>query len=203
MTVRYLVLWPTAACDLACPYCYRRERRGGRMPTEVADASLDLLAEGVRTTGQPAHVQLAGGEPTLVPSLIEHVAERVAGIRGGRVTCGIQTNAAHLDDEIIAMFTHRGVRVGVSVDGPPQVQERARGSAAPTFRGLLALARADIPVRVTTVLSTNWPSPWGDCPMSPGSASTHWWGSAARRAEAISFPPMTPSSEGSPPCTDA
>ena len=153
MTVRYLVLWPTAACDLACPYCYRRERRGGRMPTEVADASLDLLAEGVRTTGQPAHVQLAGGEPTLVPSLIEHVAERVAGIRGGRVTCGIQTNAAHLDDEIIAMFTHRGVRVGVSVDGPPQVQERARGSAAPTFRGLLALARADIPVRVTTVLS--------------------------------------------------
>ena len=153
MTVRYLVLWPTAACDLACPYCYRRERRGGRMPTEVADASLDLLAEGVRTTGQPAHVQLAGGEPTLVPSLIEHVAERVAGIRGGRVTCGIQTNAAHIDDEIIAMFTHRGVRVGVSVDGPPQVQERARGSAAPTFRGLLALARADIPVRVTTVLS--------------------------------------------------
>ena len=68
MTVRYLVLWPTAACDLACPYCYRRERRGGRMPTEVADASLDLLAEGVRTTGQPAHVQLAGGEPTLVPT---------------------------------------------------------------------------------------------------------------------------------------
>lgn len=51
------------------------------------------------------------------------------------------------------MFTRRNVRVGVSVDGPPQVQERARGSAAPTFRGLLALARADIPVRVTTVLS--------------------------------------------------
>lgn len=53
MTVRYLVLWPTAACDLTCPYCYRRDRRGGRMPVEVADTALDLVAEGVRTTGQP------------------------------------------------------------------------------------------------------------------------------------------------------
>ena len=49
MTVRYLVLWPTAACDLTCPYCYRRDRRGGRMPVEVADTALDLVAEDVRT----------------------------------------------------------------------------------------------------------------------------------------------------------
>ena len=54
MTVRYLVLWPTAACDLTCPYCYRRDRRGGRMPVEVADTALDLVAEDVRTTGRPA-----------------------------------------------------------------------------------------------------------------------------------------------------
>ena len=90
MTVRYLVLWPPAACDLACPYCYRRNRRGGRMGIEVADAALDLVADGVRATGRPAHVQLAGGEPTLVPDLVEHVARRVAAILGGRVTCGIQ-----------------------------------------------------------------------------------------------------------------
>jgi len=153
MTVRYLVLWPTAACDLACPYCYRRNRRGGRMSIEVADAALDLVADGVRGTGRPAHVQLAGGEPTLVPDLVEHVARRVAAIRGGRVTCGIQTNATHLDGDMVAMLRRNRVRVGVSLDGPPQVQEQARGSAASTFRGLLELARADVPVRVTTVLS--------------------------------------------------
>ena len=153
MSVRYLVLWPTAACDLACPYCYRRNRRGGRMPTKVADAAVDLVAEGVYATNRPAHVQLAGGEPTLVPSLIEHVAERVVAIRCGRITCGIQTNATHLDEDMIAMLARHQVQVGVSVDGPPQVQERSRGSAAQTFRGLLALARADVPVRVTTVLS--------------------------------------------------
>ena len=153
MTVRYLVLWPTAACDLTCPYCYRRDRRGGRMPVEVADTALDLVAEDVRTTGRPAHVQLAGGEPTLVPSLIEHVAKRVVEIRWEKVTCGIQTNAARLDGDIIAMLKRHSVRVGVSVDGPPPVHEKTRGSAAQTFRGLLALAHADIPVRVTTVLS--------------------------------------------------
>ena len=103
MTVRYLVLWPTAACDLACPYCYRRNRRGGRMSIEVADAALDLVADGVRGTGRPAHVQLAGGEPTLMPDLVEHVARRVAAIRGGRGTCGIQTNATHLDGDHVAI----------------------------------------------------------------------------------------------------
>ncbi|MBD4634813.1 radical SAM protein, partial [Xanthomonas citri pv. citri] len=111
MTVRYLVLWPTAACDLTCPYCYRRDRRGGRMPVEVADTALDLVAEDVRTTGRPAHVQLAGGEPTLVPSLIEHVAKRVVEIRWEKVTCGIQTNAARLDGDIIAMLKRHSVRV--------------------------------------------------------------------------------------------
>lgn len=123
------------------------------MPVEVADTALDLVAEDVRTTGRPAHVQLAGGEPTLVPSLIEHVAKRVVEIRWEKVTCGIQTNAARLDGDIIAMLKRHSVRVGVSVDGPPPVHEKTRGSAAQTFRGLLALAHADIPVRVTTVLS--------------------------------------------------
>ncbi|MDO4412622.1 radical SAM protein [Cutibacterium sp.] len=168
MTVRYLILWPTAACDLSCPYCYRRDRRGGRMSSDIADAAIDLLAEGVRTTGQPAHVQLAGGEPTLVPSLIEHVADRVAGIRGGRVTCGIQTNAARLDDDMATMFKRRGVRVGVSVDGPPSVQQKARGSAAQTFRGLLALVRAGVPVRVTTVLSAFNVEHLGDLALTLG-----------------------------------
>lgn len=151
MAVRYLVLWPTAACNLGCQYCYRRDRAGGRMSTEVADAALDLVAQGVRRTGRPAHVQLAGGEPTLVPALVEHVARRVAGLDG--VTCGIQTNATTMDDDMVAMLRTLGVGVGVSVDGPPRVQEDARGQAAATFRGLLALARADVPVRVTTVLS--------------------------------------------------
>ena len=153
MTVRYLVLWPTAACDLACSYCYRRDRRGARMPIEVADAALDLVEEGARATGRPAHVQLAGGEPTLVPSVVEHVARRVVAIRGATVTCGIQTNGARLNGDMIAMLKRYGLRVGVSIDGPPAVQEATRGSAAQTFRGLFALAQADIPVRVTTVLS--------------------------------------------------
>ena len=77
------------------------------MPVEVADTALDLVAEDVRTTGRPAHVQLAGGEPTLVPSLIEHVAKRVVEIRWEKVTCGIQTNAARLHGDIIAITSVR------------------------------------------------------------------------------------------------
>lgn len=151
--LRYLVLWPTAACDMGCHYCYRRDRRGGRMSIEVADAALDLLCESARASGRPAHVQLAGGEPTLVPELIEHVGRRISHMHGVRITCGIQTNATRLTPELIQALEELRIQVGVSLDGPPAVQQAARGRAEATFAGLALLSRRHMPVRVTTVLT--------------------------------------------------
>lgn len=149
MLIRSLVLWPTGACDLECGYCYRGVR-GGRMSPATADAALDLAA----ASGEPFHVQFAGGEPTLNPQIIGTVCRRIE--RDALpATVAVQTNAVGITPALIALLKDHRVQVGVSIDGPPEVQERLRGRAADTFAGLGLLAAHDVPVRVTTVLTSH------------------------------------------------
>jgi uncharacterized protein len=119
------------------------------MTRRTAGAALELAA----SAGLPCHVQLAGGEPTLVPELVEWV---ITEIRRRRLpaTIGIQTNATHLTPSLVRLFLENRVDVGVSVDGPPPVQETLRGHAADTFRGLALLRDQGVPVTVTTVLTS-------------------------------------------------
>jgi uncharacterized protein len=147
-TVRYLVLWLTTACNLRCVYCYRPEESPQAMHRETISKAVALAA----LSGLPFHVQLAGGEPTLEPELIEYVAQQLH-----RHTCqttlAVQTNATLLDKAMVSLFSKYGASVGVSLDGPPHIQERLRGGAGAAFRGLSLLAEAGVPFRVTTVLS--------------------------------------------------
>lgn len=147
-TVRYLVLWLTTACNLECAYCYRGEPTPETMPWEVALASLKLAA----SSGLPFHVQLAGGEPLLEPRLIANLGEFIQKA-GWPATVAIQTNGTLLDLESIDILRRYGIRTGVSLDGPPTIQEQVRGNAKATFRGLHLLSSAGMPVRITSVLS--------------------------------------------------
>ncbi len=146
--VRYLVLWLTTACNLSCIYCYRGEQPVMAMPVAVARAALRATAG----SGLPFHIQLAGGEPTLEPGLIETVGKIVRG-EGWPATLAVQTNGTLLDARLIALCRHYGISVGISLDGPPAVQERTRGNAGAVFRGMDLLSGAEMAVRVTTVLS--------------------------------------------------
>lgn len=147
--IRYLVLWATSACNLDCGYCYRQERGGQAMPVDTAFEALRLAA----SSGRSFHVQLAGGEPTLAPALVERVIRKVRQ-EGWPATLALQTNGVQFPESLIRLCgTHR-VEVGLSVDGPPAVQEEIRGKAAATYRTLARLAEAGIPVRITSVLSS-------------------------------------------------
>jgi len=119
------------------------------MSVAVARAALSLAA----ASGQPFHVQLAGGEPTLEPALIEAVG-RMVRQAGWPATLAIQTNGTRIDAALIELCRRYDISIGMSIDGPPEVQERVRGEAAATFRGLRLLERAALPVRVTSVLSS-------------------------------------------------
>ncbi len=147
--VRYLVLWLTTACNLRCAYCYRGDQEPEVMPLDVASAALQIAA----ASGLPFHVQLAGGEPTLEPALIEKVA-RMVREAGWPATLAVQTNGTLIDPALIACWRRYGISVGLSVDGPPAVQDRVRGGARATFQGLELLARSDVAVRVTSVVSS-------------------------------------------------
>ncbi|MBP8646197.1 MAG: radical SAM protein [Syntrophobacteraceae bacterium] len=147
--IRYLVLWLTTDCNLQCAYCYRGEPPSRSMPVEIARSALELAA----ASGLPFHVQLAGGEPLLEPQLVAILAEMVREA-GWPATLAIQTNGTMLDGCWIELCRRYGIGVGVSLDGPPAVQEQVRGGAAATFHGLRMLSEASLPVRITTVLST-------------------------------------------------
>ena len=159
--IRYLVLWLTTACNLRCRYCYRGEQPVRSMPLPVVEAALRLAC----SSGLPFHVQLAGGEPTLEPELIAAVG-KIVRTAGWPSTMGLQTNGTLLDDSLIELCRTYGIAVGLSLDGPPDIQQYLRGKAGETFRGLDLLARHNIPVRVTTVLSAANVAHLGDLILS-------------------------------------
>lgn len=149
MPIRYLILSLTTRCNLACRYCYNGERRDDSdMSIEVMQRAVSLVAE----KGEPFHLQLSGGEPTLVPELIE-TAAGLAKKSGGCCSMGIQTNGTGLTPELLNVFRANGFQVGVSLDGPPAIHQQQRGMAAETLRGLRLLENASIPFRVTTVVT--------------------------------------------------
>ena len=146
---RYLMLLLTTACNLNCLYCYRGDKdRPQSMPREVALKSFLLAA----AAGRPFHVQLTGGEPTLEPELIEWVADTIRKA-GWPATIALQTNGTLLDYSLIRVCQKYDIQIGVSWDGPPEIQEKLRGKAVATLKGLKLLSAAGMPFRVTTVVT--------------------------------------------------
>lgn len=118
------------------------------MSTGIIDRALGLALE----SNRPFHVQLSGGEPTLVPEAVFHAAERVRRLSLSS-TLGIQTNATGIDRAMADMMLKFNMDVGVSLDGPPRIQERLRGMARETFQGIKYLEEREIPFTVTTVVT--------------------------------------------------
>ncbi|MCF6188154.1 MAG: radical SAM protein [Desulfobulbaceae bacterium] len=144
-----MILAITSRCNLCCRYCYQEAGRDGEdMTDEILDNALSLIA------GQnaPCHVQITGGEPTLLPDRIARIGDRCRAMAGAP-TLAIQTNGTLLTPELVRLFQKYAIQVGVSLDGPPDIQEEIRGKAADTLRGLKLLEDYDIPFRVTTVVT--------------------------------------------------
>lgn len=147
--IRYLILWLTTGCNLDCLYCYREKEDSIRSLTlDDAQKALRLAA----LSGKSFHVQLAGGEPTLEPALIEAIAATIR--RNARpATIGLQTNGTLIDERLIALCQRYNIQIGVSLDGTSDIQERLRGSARETLLGLKKLEAGNVNFRVTTVVT--------------------------------------------------
>jgi uncharacterized protein len=144
----FLVLLLTERCNLTCGYCYRAAAEKGR---DLDEKHL-LQALALADHGAPCHIQLSGGEPTLTPESIRLVGRRSRDFqRPPRLA--IQTNATRLEPDLLEDFREYDFQVGVSLDGPPQLQERLRGGGNETLAGLQRLDEAAIEFRVTTVIS--------------------------------------------------
>lgn len=146
-TIVSLILVLTTRCNLSCRYCYLdAKNRGQSMSETTLNQALALIDH-----GSPCHIQITGGEPTLVPEHIAMVAEKSATM-ANRPKLAIQTNATLLTRDMVSLFKEYEIQVGISLDGPPDVHDRLRGQATKCLRGMKLLESEGVPFRVTTVI---------------------------------------------------
>jgi uncharacterized protein len=140
-------------CNLACDYCYMYEMadqswrdQPHRMSSEVAEVTARRIGEHARTHKlDRIALVLHGGEPLLAdPDLIKGLVDAVRREPGPRVTVdvSVQTNAVRLNERYLQLFDELGVKVGASLDGAEQDNDRHRrlqngkGSYAAVVAGL-------------------------------------------------------------------
>lgn len=164
-----LVLNITNQCNLACTYCYEfgadkiatPQGKPKYMTLETATASVDFLL--AQSAGRQAvHITFFGGETLmnfkLLRQVVDYAREQVA-MQGRAIGFSLTTNATLLTDEIIEFLADNEIGVTVSMDGPPDLQDKrrvdkkGRGTYAviePRLRKLIARHRTRaITARVT------------------------------------------------------
>jgi uncharacterized protein len=164
-----LVLNITNQCNLACTYCYEfgsdkiatPAGKAKYMSIDTAKASVDFLLE--QSAGRKSvHITFFGGETLmnfpLLKEVVGYARERVAE-QGRTVDFSLTTNATLLTPAIIEFLSVNAIGVTVSMDGPPDLQDKRRvyksgkGSYAtiePRLRMLIANHRTRaITARVT------------------------------------------------------
>ena len=149
MAIKNLILTLTTRCNLNCAYCYVTDASPrGDMPLSVLKQAVFLA----QRDGNVFHLQLTGGEPTLVPDLIRSAAE-IALATNQCSGIDLQTNGTCLTPQIVDFIKQYGIQVGVSLDGPPAIHNAQRGLAGKTLQGLQLLESSGIPFRITAVIT--------------------------------------------------
>jgi oxygen-independent coproporphyrinogen-3 oxidase len=123
------------ACNLACGYCYARPTREAAscLPQPVNDAPIAAAAEAVAACcaqlGKSFHFVMQGlGEPTVQWETLCNTVELVRAVaaRYGLEWFGhITTNGQFSKDQAVWLTKHFN-SIGLSCDGPPDVQDRRR-----------------------------------------------------------------------------
>jgi uncharacterized protein len=145
------------ACNLQCQYCYQHPQRdaGNVLPTY----DMERIKASVEKEG--GHFSLFGGEALLMPE--EDLEELWSwGYEKYRQN-GVQTNGSLINDNHLRMFKQYNVHVGVSVDGPGELNdvrwagslERTREMTAKTHANIERLAKEGVRWSLIVTLHRN------------------------------------------------
>lgn len=118
-------------CNLSCPYCYEHPMREAGNYTADREYDLEKMIKALEA--ENGYFALFGGEPLLTD--IETIEElwKFGLEKYGRN--GIQTNGTLITDKHIELFKKYNVSVGISLDGPDELNDtRWSGSLEETRR---------------------------------------------------------------------
>jgi uncharacterized protein len=154
----YVIMQPTTLCNLDCQYCYLPHRAvDRRMSVATANAVARTVNAWARASRRFS-VVWHGGEPLAAGRA--HLGALLAPFHG--VEHHIQTNATLIDDAWCEFIAERGIRVGISIDGPAVLTtQRVSRAGRPAYdqivRGVGALRRHGIPFAALCVVSDPQP----------------------------------------------
>lgn len=134
-------------CNIQCQYCYQNPQRDAGNVARSYD--LELMKAGIEREG--GAFTLFGGEPLMVPEKDLEDLWAWGFERFG--SNSVQTNGSLINDEHVRMFTQYRVYVGISIDGPGELndvrwagtQERTREATAKTEAAIARLCAAGMP----------------------------------------------------------
>jgi uncharacterized protein len=166
--IKGLVVKIVQRCNLNCSYCYMYQhadqswrQRPPFMSEEIFGQLLDRVEEYCDgRPGREMNITFHGGEPMLIGAerfdrLVSMAVERLK----DRVSLGMQTNGTLVDDEWIEVLKRHNLRVGVSLDGPPEIHDLSRvdhagrGSYREVVQGLRKLQENRVFSSVLTVIN--------------------------------------------------
>lgn len=144
-----IVLWTTSRCNLACKYCYAGSTHlKADMDFETAAQTLDMFSE------HTMKIQFAGGEPLLNYPLICQIVDYVKA-KKYNASFQMQTNGTCITPEIAAGLKRMKIALGVSLDGPPEVNEFTRGKTREVIAGIQCLADEGIKINLNSVVTSH------------------------------------------------
>lgn len=140
---QYFILKLASRCNLDCIYCYEYKLSDQSwrfqphfMEPHIARQAAKRIAEHASLHNlDTIHLSLHGGEPLLLgPERFESELQIFYNIIGkvAKVTSSVQTNAVLVDQNWTDIFRRYNVMVNVSLDGPPEINDRRR----PDHRGV-------------------------------------------------------------------
>lgn len=156
-----LVVQPTTFCNIDCRYCYLSQRGEHHRMSEDTLRAVARFVRNIPLRDPRLALVWHAGEPlTLPPSFYEAafgILESEA--MPVEIEHHIQTNATLIDDRWCGLFKRWNVHVGVSIDGPrdlndaQRVDRAGRGTFDKVMRGVGKLKAHGIPFSVIGVLT--------------------------------------------------
>lgn len=163
-----LILKVAESCNINCSYCYmytgpdQTWRRRPRLMSEKVFANVLTFLRSACAANPVDSIQIIfhGGEPLLLPKeRFSRWCGEIVNTIGSltRLELAVQTNATLVDQEWIDVFQKHSIRVGVSLDGPPEyndehrVDHKGNGTYQNVHSGLTLLREAACAGRIDSI----------------------------------------------------
>ena len=142
-------------CNLKCAYCYYTHHKGGTDRELSVRETTDFILDFARAAGKPVSIVFQGGEPLLAGiRYFEKVFSAVGTFGHAPVSFSVQTNGLLLTEEFCSFFKKYNVLVGISIDGPKEINDKARpGSFERTMDAVRLMQRTGVEFNTVSVLA--------------------------------------------------